>query len=214
VRLVQPVPARLRPGLPLDLELCLESSQLVDRPGVVLDGGRLVLRAEPPTWFAPGAHQLEVRAGVAIVARSFWNRYRWLLLGLALGLLFLIWLVAGFVRPHAFPENLRVTWGKNMASLDRNEMPVSEVPRARRGFYRNAQLWAGGRYCFVASGSPTQGRFEATSASGISVFLESGTPLVRVNKFDPDQQQPVASGSSVGMGEVFKLGELYIRLKL
>ncbi len=210
-------PLRLAPGAPLELELCLHARDLVARPGFRVEQGELLARGATTTWFASGRAEIPIAVEISITARSFWNQYRRLilfLLGALLALALLTWLIAGFVRPHPFPENLKVNWGKTLDRLDRNEMPVSEVPQARRGFYRNAQLWVGGRRCFVGSGGAAQGRFEATGTSRITLFVESGTSAERVNKLDPDRREPLPSGSPVSVGDVVKLGELYLRLKL
>lgn len=212
-----PGPLRLAPGTPLELELCLSASQLVPRPGFRAEQGELLARSHAPVWFASGHSEIPVPVEITITARSFWNQYKRLLAFLLGGLLvlcFLGWLIAGFVRPHPFPENLKVNWGKSLERLDRNEMPVSEIPQARRGFYRNAQLWVGGRRCFVGSGGVAQGRFEATGPGTISVVAESGTHVERVNKLDPDRRTPLEAGSPVAAGDVVRLGDLYLRLKL
>jgi hypothetical protein len=212
-----PPPHLLRPDQPLELEVCLRADRLVRRPGLQVPDGVLLARSTSPAWFAGGRGELTIPVEIAITPRSFWNQYKRLLAFLLLGLLllaFLIWLVVGFVRPHPFPENLKVNWGKSIERLDRNEMPVSEVPQAGRGFYRNAQLWVGGRRCFVGSGGTSQGRFEATGPGTISVFAEEGTSLERVNKFDHEKREPVAAGSPASIGDLFKLGEIFLRLKL
>jgi hypothetical protein len=140
-----------------------------------------------------------------------------LLFGLLLALVLLallIWLIYGFIKPNRFPENLKVNWGKPIKRLERNEMPVSEVPRSGRGFYRNAQLWVGGRHCFMGSGLPATARFEATSRRGVSIIAEEGATVERVNKFDREKLEPVTSGSPVGLGDVYKINDLLFRLKL
>ena len=153
----------------------------------------------------------------AITARSFWNRYKRLIIGAALLLLLLlllIWIIRGFVSPHRFPADLRVNWGQSLERLDRNAMPLSELPQTRSGFYRNAQLWIGGGRCFIESGWPAYARFEAGSGQAITVHPEEGTEVLRVSKFDSDRREPVAPGSLVSLGDAYLINDLFVRLKL
>lgn len=207
---------RLQPGAGRPIEVCLVSDRLVDRPGFEKDIP-LRLSAQDRQWFSADGGELQHPAEVRITACSWWNRYKRLLFGLLLALVLLallIWLIYGYIKPNSFPENLKVNWGKPIERLERNEMPVSEVPRSGRGFYRNAQLWVGGRYCFMGSGLPALARFEATSRRGISLFAEEGATVERVNKFESDKLDPVASGSPVGLGDIYKINDLFFRLKI
>jgi hypothetical protein len=207
----------LRPASsPRRLELCVEAGAPVPRPGLFVPAGRVVLEVVDATWFAPDGRRAEAGAELRITARTFWNTYRRLLLGLGLGLLgllLLVWLVRGFVSPFAFPEALRVNWGQTQERLDRNEMPVSEIPGTGRGFYHNARLHVGGPRCFVQSGGPPVARFEATGRGRISLFPEEGVQAVRVNKFDSSQREPVTGGTVVGLDEVYRVGDLFVRLR-
>ncbi|MCA9670754.1 MAG: VWA domain-containing protein [Myxococcales bacterium] len=206
----------LRPG-DRKLQVCLGASKVLDDPGLSKRSGKIALRALDASWFSKGAAVAFVPVTVEIKPRGFWNRYKRLLLYLGVGLLlliFLIWLIRGFVAPHPFPEALKVNWGKSIDRLDRNEMPVSELSQAKRGFYRNAQLCVGGRRCFLESGWGQRARFEATGQSAISLFPEDGSEVLRVNKFDSEKRDPVKAGALVSIGDTYQVGDLFVRLKL
>jgi len=207
----------VQPNTGADVEVCLEADDLVDRPGLDVKAQPLRFRTADTKWFEQGGREVSVPADVKIEARSWWNRYKCLLLVLALALaalLLLIWLIRGFVSPHPFQENLKVNWGNSLKRLERNEMPVSEIPGTGRGFYRNAQLWIGGGRCFMQSGGAATARFEATGRRSISLFVEDGATAERIDKFDTDRMQSVTSGAPVGLDEIYKVNDLYFRLKL
>lgn len=207
----------VQPGKGADVEVCLEADELVDRPGLDKKAQPLRFRAADKQWFGDGGGEVSVPADVKIEARSWWNRYKCLLLGLAIALatlLLLIWIIRGFISPHPFQDNLKVNWGNSLKRLERNEMPVSEIPGTGRGFYRNAQLRIGGGRCFMESGWPTTARFEATGRRSISLLTEEGVSSERVDKFDTDRLQPLQSGAPVGLDEIIKINDLYFRLKL
>ena len=205
------------PGAPKRVQLCLATRDPVARPGYASEGRALRVVADQRQWFAPGGDEARQPVRVEITSRTWWNTYKRLLMliGCALLLLLLlIWLLYGFISPHSFPETLKLNWGNTLERLDRNETPMDDIPRTSPGFYRNAQLWIGGPHCCVQSGQPALLRFEAIGRRGIAVLAESGVEVKRINKFDPDKRDAVASGSLVTLGDVYQVGDLYLRLKL
>jgi von Willebrand factor type A domain len=207
----------VQPGAGANVEVCLEADELVDRPGFDKKALPLRFRTSETKWFGQGGCEISVPADVKIGARTWWNRNKCLLLGLALALaalLLLIWIIRGFVSPHPFQDNLKVNWGNSLKRLERNEMPISEIPGTGRGFYRNARLRIGGGRCFMESGWPSTARFEATGRRSISLLVEEGVTAERIDKFDTERMQPLQSGAPVSLDEVIKVNDLFFRLKL
>lgn len=198
------------------VRLCLRSTRYVDEP-YRSQGLALPVSASDASFFAPKGRSIQLPVAVEITPCSFWNRYKGLIVKLAIALLvllFLLWLIIGFVKPHDFVENLQVNWGQSIERLDRNAMPLSEVRGTSRGFYRNAQLWVGGSRCFLQSGWPARARFEAMSRRGIKLFAEEGVELERINKFDSERREAMTSGGTATVGDIYKIGDLFVRLKL
>lgn len=198
------------------LRLCLRSKRYVD-DAFKSAGLALHVRAKDASFFAPNGQSMQLPLSIEITPCSFWNRYKGLILKLGIALLvllFLLWLIIGIIKPHDFPENLQVNWGQSIERLDRNAMPLSEVRGTSRGFYRNAQLWIGGSRCFLQSGWPARARFEAMSRRGIKLFAEDGVELERINKFDSERRDAITSGATATVGDIYKIGDLFVRLKL
>jgi len=198
------------------LAVCLTAKGY--RDGFETKNKKVIISASDGTFFAGKGKTASFTVDTQLVPATFWKRYKRLLMILGsalLALLLLLWLIIGFMRPHAFPDNLQVCWGQKIERLERNSMPVSEVPGSSRGFYRNAQLWIGGRKCFLQSGWPARARFEATSRRGISLIADSSdVSLERINKFDNDKRDSLSSGAGVSVGDIYKINDLYLRLKL
>jgi Mg-chelatase subunit ChlD len=210
-------PPTLRPGKTTELRLCLRATRYLKNVKTLPRA--LTVAAKDRTFFRDDdAARAKVPVTIAITEAGFWSRYKRLLLILAIALgalLLLIWLIVGFIKPHDFPDNLQVNWGNKLERLERNSMPVSEIPRSGRGFYRNAQLWIGGSRCFLQSGWPEQARFEATSKGGISLIAEGEEiELERINKFDHDRREQLQSGVAISVGGIYRVNDLYVRLKL
>jgi len=75
------------------------------------------------------------------VSRPDWLRCHWHWIALAIGTIFTIWLVRGFLKPLPFESTAAFHLASSEAGLRKNQANVAcEVPGGRRGFYRNARV--------------------------------------------------------------------------
>lgn len=151
-----------------------------------------------------------------VIALTFWERWGERIIELLVGLfilLFLIFLIHGFVSPHDFPPEARINWGNSLERLEKNRTVIREIAGARRGFRRNAQLRIGGPKSFLSSGAESA-VIETVGPNQMVITIAKGAELRKVNKFDPSKDKVVEGDSCpIHAGEIFKIGDLYLRVQ-
>jgi hypothetical protein len=127
---------------------------------------RLPLRVhvdDPGFWVCPGRKIL-----------------RWTLA--ILGLLFLVWLVRGFLGPAQFRKGALLLWAESHDQLlrlregDDGWRPLERFVETKRGFRRHAALHLGGARAPLPSLKrlPLDGRIEATKGGGATLIVTGG----------------------------------------
>lgn len=163
-----------------------------------------------------GGQSVTIEVLGEVLPLTFWERWGRLVIAIGVGLLLLVLFIIilrGFLSPHRFPADARLNWGENMDRLKKNEVVIRELRGSDRGFYRNAKLEIGGPDGFPAGGVRL-GELEATGPQQITIRGAEGAVLEKVNKFDESKTSPV-EGNQTGIhsGEVYRIGELYLRLR-
>ena len=168
----------------------------------------LVLRGQP-------AHYHDQAVSVPLVfevqatgfVRCWWP---WLV-GIA-AVLFLLFLLYGWLSPHDFDEDLTVRVAGSERQLARAaSLVLREQPRGRRGFYRNARvcLTAGGD--FVASPAKAAVWVEAQSAGATRLHLRATLERKdrRTRKWVAVEAEEADDG--VQPNTVYRVGSIYLR---
>lgn len=195
-----------RKGQPLRYEVCFEAR------GCCQD----LAPADLGATFQ-GAHAHYAAASVTVPARARveatgWLRCWWPWLAAAAGLLFALWLVMGFVRPHDFDPATCVYVAGSEAGLRRASAQVlRELPGGLRGFYRSARM------CLTAGGDFTRTPRAATVAleagpAGTTRFLTAGgleKKVQRTGRWEPVPPEELAAGFTPHV--VYRVGNLYLK---
>ena len=126
---------------------------------------------------AEGGPSLRVPLVVAVRDPGFWTcpgKQIAMWVALALALLFLIWLVHGFVSPEKFREGAVLMWASSHDQLlglrdgDEGWRRLQRFPETKRGFRRHAALWLGGPRAPLPSlkRMPADAHIEASPGGG------------------------------------------------
>jgi hypothetical protein len=195
-----------RKGQPLRYEVCFEAS------GCCQDLAPTDLGAT-----FQGAHAHYAASAVTVPARARveatgWLRCWWPWLATAAGLLFTLWLVLGFVRPHDFDAATCVYVAGSEAGLRRSSAQVlRELPGGLRGFYRDARM------CLTAGGDFTRTPRAAVVAleagpAGTTRFLTAAgleRKVQRTGRWEPVPTEEQAAGFTPHV--VYRVGNLYLK---
>lgn len=151
-----------------------------------------------------------------VVPLSFWERWGRLIITIGVGLLLLLlvlFVLYGFVSPHAFPADARLNWGESLDRLKKNEILIREIQGTGKGFYKNARLVVGGPGSFLPADGAVLAEIAVAGAAQI-VIRSPNVPLHKVNKFD-DSKTKAVDGNETAMhsGEIYQVGKLYLRLR-
>ena len=100
---------------------------------------------------------------------------------IALGVLFLIWLVHGFVSPEKFREGAVLMWASSHDQLlglrdgDEGWRRLQRFPETKRGFRRHAALWLGGPRAPLPSlkRMPADASIEASPGGGARLIVKA-----------------------------------------
>ena len=162
-----------------------------------------------------GSQKVTVPVRGEITPLTFWDKYGRLVMTIAGGILFilvLLFFVYGFIKPHSFPSDARVSYGNSVDRMKKNDLVIRELPGTGKGFYRNAKLVIGGPTSFLSGGAELA-TIEATGPSQMEIRAASGVTLEKVNKFD-HAKTTVVDGDSAGLhlGQIYRIGELYLRI--
>jgi hypothetical protein len=194
-----------RRGRPLQYEVCVQApgccGVLSPRAAVTLSGQH--------AHYAAGAVQVPVTAEVA--PTGFLRCYApWLLA--AASVLFALWLLLGFTRPHDFTPGFSVTLAGDERGMQRAApLGVAEQPGGKRGFYRNARM------CVDASGDfhrkPARAVLvvEATAGGGARFARAAGLEVRdgRTGKWAPVPEAEFPSGPVPN--QLYRVGGLLLK---
>lgn len=183
-----------------------------DHPGGKVDG-TLEIRFE----------KQKVRVPVTgnVIPLTFWERFGKLIMALGaglLGLLFLMFIIMGFVRPYSFSPAAKVKYGESMKKLQRQKpMQIVQIRGTKKGFYRNARLFIGGskRPFLFSVGSEPIATLTAVGPNLIEISAGEGVELREVNSLRPDRENDkvIASGSDrFRSGKTYRLGKYIIEI--
>ena len=195
-----------RPGQPLRYEVCFTAAGCC---GPLAPPGLGVVLAATHPHYASAAVTVPARAEVAATG---WLRCWWPWLALAAGVLFVVWLIAGFVRPHDFDPAASVHVAGSELGLKRTSaMVLGEVPGGRRGFYRNARLCLNAGGDFVRSPRAAVLVLEAGPGASTRFVTAAGLErkVQRTGKWEPVPAEELALGYTPNT--VYRLGSLHLK---
>ncbi len=136
----------------------------------------------------------------------------WLLALLVL--LFILWFLYGWIRPHDFEEDLTIKIGGSERQLNRAaSLVLREQPKGRRGFYRNARVALTHSGDFVSSPRRAAVWVEATGRSDTRIHLRGPLEIKdrRSRKWVRVEEQDAADGIRTHV--VYRLGDIYFRFQ-
>lgn len=148
------------------------------------------------------------------VDRTGFLRCWWPWILAALLLLFLLWFLLGWIRPHDFDEDLTVKVAGSERQLSRSAaLVLREQPKGRRGFYRNARvsLTSGGD--FVAKPRSAAVWFEATGSGDTVIHLQGPLEVKDRRTKQWTWLEPEAANDGIRTNIVYRLGDIYIRFQ-
>jgi hypothetical protein len=195
-----------RKGQPLRYEVCFVAEGCC---GTLAPVGLGVRFAATHPHYADRAVRVPAQARVE---ETGWLRCYWPYLAVAGAVLFIFWLIAGFVRPHDFDAAASVYVAGSEAGLKRaSALVLSETPGGRRGFYRNARmsLNAGGDFLR----SPRAAALVLEAGPGLSTRFVTAAGLERkvqrTGKWEPVPAEELALGYTPNV--VYRVGNLYLK---
>jgi len=203
-------PLDMEPGgrrQPVRWEACVEV------PGCCSDVGSadetaIVLRGSHPHYH-PDAVTVPVRFQVR---RTGFFRCWWPWLVVVGVVLFVGWVLLGFIRPHDFDEDATVRIAGSERQLARAaSLVLREQPRGRRGFYRNARVCITSAGDFVAS--PKRSAVWVEAIGGGETVLHPRSLVERkdrrTRKWEPVDEEQASDG--VRTDVIYRVGETLLR---
>lgn len=150
-------------------------------------------------------HVVPIRLRWQVKGLSFWQRWGWLILTI-LGVLLLLFVIAGYVVPQRFQSGLAVVFVPERDELEeQTPQPVRQWKGVGIGFYRNARAFL--HPDFRLSGS-TQGALAALHAQGGSTNVIPGRGLSLYREtLDADWESVAVTGRRARAGDVYRIGE-------
>lgn len=201
-----PVPgSESKHGRPLQWQVCAVSAGCCGDAG---GGGSVLFRGEHEHYAGDGV-DVPVRFDVS---RTGILRCWWFEIATFVGILFSIWFICGWMRPHKFEDEAFVKVGGSERMLRRSSgYTLSEQPGGKRGFYRNAKV------CLDGEGQPV--RKPAQAVIVLSAAPSSGTRFSkagglekknrRSGRYEPVPPEDLKEGFQEGA--VYKIGRLYLQ---
>lgn len=184
-----PFELRLLQSLPLGYKLSLRTDKLSYDPGspalslrpaeskqICLQTGRRApsSHADGQPWIELMVQTEEGQKDLAAVnlrweveSLSLWERWGWLVLSVT-AVLFVIFIIYGYIRPYRFPRELAVTFVPDYEDLDTSPQPLSQWRGVGIGFYRDAKAFL--HPDFRISGKP-KGALGMLKATGQGIWV-------------------------------------------
>jgi hypothetical protein len=210
----KPVPGSERPvtsgvAQPLQWEVCYTAERCC---GEARSAGASALQVRfsgVDPGYAAGAVAVPVHFAVE---QTGLLRCWWPWLAAAAGALFLVWFIAGWVRPNAFEPSLSVRVSGSEAGLRRGTaLVLMEQPGGKRGFYRNARMNLNSNGDCIAA--PRLAMVVLEAGAGGSTRFVRATGLERkdkrTGKWDAVPADELATGHVPGV--IHRAGNLYIK---
>lgn len=161
-----------------------------------------------------GAHE-HYAAGAATVpvlyqvSRTGILRCWWPEILFVLGMLFLAFVINGFVRPRSFDPAMSVKIAGKEAALRRaTSLVLAEAPGGKRGFYRHA------RFGLTNDGHPTRKKAQCQlllqAGPRRAAVVVEGSGL-EVQDRRSKKWEPVPKGTAVVQGSTYRIGTMYLK---
>ncbi|MCB9678569.1 MAG: hypothetical protein H6737_25935 [Alphaproteobacteria bacterium] len=148
------------------------------------------------------------------VDRTGFLRCWWPWLLALLVLLFLIWFLYGWIRPHDFDEDLTIKVAGSERQLSRAaSLVLREQPKGRRGFYRNARMSLTATGDFVANPRNAAVWIEATGAGDTRIHLRGPLEIKDTRTKKWVRVEPEAAADGVRTNVLYRLGDIYFRFQ-
>lgn len=195
-----------RKGQPLKYEVCFTARGCC---GHLTPSGLGAVFAATHPHYANAAVTVPARAEVA---ETGWLRCWWPWLALAAGVLVLVWLIVGFVRPHDFEPSACVYVAGSELGLKRaSALVLREVPGGRRGFYRNARMCLNAGGDFVRAPRAAVLVLEAGAGSSTRFASAGGLErkVQRTGKWEPVPVEEFTAGYTPNT--LYRVGSLYLK---
>lgn len=196
-------------GQPLRWEVCVTAQSCCGAlPAEKDEPFRVTFRGAHP-HFAKTAVEIPVRYGVE---RTGFLRCWWPVFAAIGAILFLGWLIWGFISPHSFDPSASVRIAGNPNALRRaSALVLAEQPGGRRGFYRHA------RFALLHDGTPVRAVRGAilvieASRSGTTRFRHApGLERLdrRTDKWTPLTEDELKSGFETNT--TYRIGQVHLR---
>jgi hypothetical protein len=136
---------------------------------------------------------------------SFWDRWKWVILGL-LAVLVALFLAGGYILPNRFSGTLALTFVPDRGELEEHSpQPVKQWRGVGIGFYRSARAYL--HADFRLSGS-AQGALASLAAERTGARVEPGKGNLLARETLEGGWEPVAPpGRRVRAGDVYRIGD-------
>lgn len=135
---------------------------------------------------------------------SFWQRWGWLILAI-LGILFLIFIVVGYLWPRRFSRALAVAIAPDREELeDQAPQPVAQWKGVGIGFYRHARAYVHANYRLSGQ---SRGALAVLSADAGGTRVSPGRGQSLYRETLDGEWEPLTPAGRVGRGDVYRSGE-------
>jgi hypothetical protein len=195
-----------RKGQPLKYEVCFIAEGCC---GELAPPGLGVLFAAAHPHYAAAAVTVPTRVRVG---ETGWLRCWWPWLAMAGGMLFLGWVIAGFVRPSDFDPAASVyVAGSELGIKRASALTLRETPGGTRGFYRNARMCLNAGGDFVRAPRAAVLVLEAGPGGSTRFVTAAGLErkVQRTGKWEPVPAEELALGYTPNV--VYRVGSLYLK---
>ncbi|MEZ4319163.1 MAG: hypothetical protein R3F61_16730 [Myxococcota bacterium] len=148
------------------------------------------------------------------VDRTGFLRCWWPWLLALLLLLFILWFLYGWIRPHDFDEDTTIRIAGSERQLSRAAaLVLREQPKGRRGFYRNARIALTASGDFVANPRNAAVWVEATGGGETTLHLRGPLEVHDRRTRKWVRLEPEAAADGIRTNVVYRLGDIYFRFQ-
>lgn len=139
-------------------------------------------------------------------------RCHWLIWATIAAVIFLLWFIYGWIKPHNFEATVAVTVAGSQAGLRRaGEQILRELPGGKSGFYRNAKLCLNGAGDVLRK-PPKAAMVLEAGPGGHTVFRKAAGLEYRDRRTRKWKTlQPDELGDGYNAGVIYRLGDLYVK---
>ena len=146
----------------------------------------------------------DVRLRWRVQPLTFWQRWRWVLLGLVIALVVIV-TVYGYIRPHRFPRGIAITYVPEYEDLDQTAAALGQWTGIGIGFYRDAQAFL--RPDFRISGRPrgSLGGLKAAAQGKVILVPTGSTVYCEVGVSEWEEIPP--QGRAARLAAIYRFGD-------